>query len=482
MKHTNRNLFKSYFYKFSVLSIGFSTLLTACKESELLNPQPETFVDAAVVFSTPARVLAQVNGMYKALKNANFLGGRYLMLNDVRGEEFLNRLNNIFTGYDAWNHTINSGSGDALTTWSSAYAAVNTANLVIDGLAANPDAVPTATAAQYVAEAKFVRALSYYCLITFYGQPYTKDAGASAGIPLRLTGQTTSANNDLKKSTVAEVYAQILKDLNEAETGLPLTYTTALLNTSRAHRNTAIALKTRVYLSMGNNAQVIAEASKIVSAAAPFAATSGVLNTMQASVLTVFRTDYATTESIFSMPMTALDYVSGQSSLGYEFNNNQEYSLAPTGIYGNATWPATDVRKTMVRTNTTGTYTTKYQNALFLDYVPVIRYPEVLLNYAEAAAKTGNLAKAIELLSAVRRRSDASYVFPAANIATQDALVNTILVERRIEFLAEGMRSNDLLRNLQTIPAKGTSPSITPAQPEYIFPIPNAEISSNKAL
>jgi hypothetical protein len=121
----------------------------ACNEKELLNPQPQTSVGANDVFASPGRVLAQVNGMYSALKSGSFLGGRYIMLADKRGEEFMNRLNNIFTGYDAWNHTINSGSNDALTTWSTAYAAINSANLLLDGLASHPNAVPAATAAQY---------------------------------------------------------------------------------------------------------------------------------------------------------------------------------------------------------------------------------------------------------------------------------------------------------------------------------------------
>lgn len=474
-------LIKPSLVKLGCILLGFTLAVSSCSEKELLNPSPETSIPADQVFASPSRIAGQVNGMYSALKSGNFLGGRYLMLNDIRGEEFLNRLNNIFTGYDAWNHTINSGSNDALTTWSSAYAAINSANLLIDGLASHPDVIPTATATQYVSEAKFVRALSYFCLISFYGQPYAKDAGASPGIPLRLKGETTSANNSLKRSSVKEVYTQIIKDLDEAETGLPSSYSTALLNTSRAHKNTAIALKTRVYLTMGQSDKVITEAKKIVPSAPPYRAATGVPNEMQASILTVFGTNYTTNESIFSMPMTALDYVSGQSSLGYEFNTNQEYSLNPTGILGNAGWSKTDARRTMLRTNTTGTYITKYAHPQFLDYVPVIRYSEVLLNYAEAAARMGDTKTASDLLSAVRKRSDPAYVFPATAMKT-DELVNTVLVERRIEFLGEGFRSNDLLRNMLPIPSKGTSPAISPSQPEYIFPIPNAEISSNKDL
>ncbi|TXK38148.1 RagB/SusD family nutrient uptake outer membrane protein [Pontibacter qinzhouensis] len=473
--------------RMACLAISLCLSVSACDEKELLNPTPDTSLQDTFLFDSPGRVLGQVNGMYAAMKNGSFYGGRYLMLSDIRGEEFMNRLQNVFTGYDAWNHTINSGSNDALTTWSNAYSTINSANLLIDGLAANPDVVPAATATQYVGEAKLVRAISYFALITLYGKPYVMDNGASPGVPLRLQGEKTPANNDLALSTVAQVYEQILTDLNEAETALPTSYASALLNTTRAHKNTAIALKTRVYLNMGKFEEVALEAQKIVqpTATGSFAAPTGVAHQLQPSIRTIFMNDYTTTESIFSMPMTELNNVSGQSSLGYEYNTNQEYSMNPTGIYGHPTWPATDERKTMFRTSGTTTYLMKYSKfSPFLDYIPVIRYSEVLLNYAEALARktSPDMALATQLLMAVRKRADATYTFPAEALATQEAITSTILVERRIEFVGEGLRSNDLLRNLLTIPAKGTAPAISPSQPEYIFPIPNAEISANRAL
>jgi hypothetical protein len=65
-------------------------------------------------------------------------------------------------------------------------------------------------------------------------------------------------------------------------------------------------------------------------------------------------------------------------------------------------------------------------------------------------------------------------------------MVSSIWLERRIEFLGEGFRSNDLLRNMLTIPGKGssslTSPSVAPAQASYTFPLPNTEILTNKLL
>jgi hypothetical protein len=285
---------------------------------------------------------------------------------------------------------------------------------------------------------------------------------------------------------VAEVYAQIIKDLDEAEADLPLTYSSALLNTTRAHRNTVIALKTRVYLTTSNWAKVVEEARKIVSTATPFVASTGVNHRLQ-NIVEIFTTNYTSTESILSVPMTELDNVTGQSSFPYVFNANSEYNLNPSGIWGDTEWKSTDLRRTFARTLSGVQFLTKYSKpSPFLDYLPVIRYSEVLLNYAEAAAHTGDLTQAANLLKAVRNRSDATYSFPASALATETALVSTIWKERRIELLGEGHRTNDIVRNLQTFPAKSSSsnsaPAVTPAQDNYIYPLPNVEIITNKLL
>ncbi len=57
----------------------------------------------------------------------------------------------------------------------------------------------------------------------------------------------------------------------------------------------------------------------------------------------------------------------------------------------------------------------------------------------------------------------------------QPSLVNTILTERRIEFLGEGLRNNDLMRLLQTIPAKGVAAAKTPTEDGYIWPASSDE-------
>ena len=111
-----------------------------------------------------------------------------------------------------------------------------------------------------------------------------------------------------------------------------------------------------------------------------------------------------------------------------------------------------------------------------------MRYSEVLLNLAEALARrngAGDMVKSIALLNAVRQRSDASVTLAPA---TQAALITAILLERRIEFLGEGLRNNDLMRLLQTIPSKGAVPAKAPTDQGYIWPISATEMSLNKLM
>lgn len=112
----------------------------------------------------------------------------------------------------------------------------------------------------------------------------------------------------------------------------------------------------------------------------------------------------------------------------------------------------------------------------------MIRWAEVLLNLAEARVRSTETvdAQAIDLLNAVHRRSDINTLFTPANFASYTNLANTILTERRIEFLGEGLRNNDLMRLLQTIPAKGVAPAKAPNEDGYIWPASSDEKALNK--
>lgn len=477
-----------YISIFSMTALGY----TSCNR-DLLTPIPQTSVSDASAFSTANRVSTQLLSLYEALKVGNFYGGRFVIYGDIKGEEFINETSNLVTGSDVWSLNATNSATAVSNLWQYAYQTINKCNVFLEGMAAGGSTVVGAeTAAKYIAEAKLVRALSYYSLLQFYAKPYADGNGGSLGVPLRLKGIKGAGESNLARSTVAEVYTQILADLNDAESALPATYATAADNTTRAHKNTAIALKTRVYLSMQNYASVVTEANKLVPATAPFKAATGVANTLQADIATVF-TAYTTTESIFSMPMTgtAGDNPGTQNQIAYYYSptaanggvGNQEYSLNPKGIIADSSWKSTDKRRAFVKATSNGkNWLTKYKApSPYTDYVPVIRYAEVLLNLAEAKVRTTNAvdAQAVALLNAVRGRSDAATTFTAANFATPAALIAAILQERRIEFLGEGLRNNDLMRLQQTIPAKGSILAKAPGESGYIWPISASELALN---
>ncbi len=481
--------------------IGLSLVLItgiSCKK-EFLTPVPQTSVSDLTAFDTPERILGNVRTLYSNTKAGAFYGGRYIVYGDIRGEDFLNETGNIVTGADVWAlNPTGTSTNSVINLWAQAFFTINLCNLTIEGVAAKGPTVLIATPAltnNYLGEARFIRALCYYSLLQYYARPFADGAGSRLGLPLRITPIKGPGSSDLARSTVAQVYAQILTDLNFAEANLPLTNATAELNTIRAHRNTAIALKTRVYLSMQDYPNVIVEANKIVSAGTtpPFTATTGVAHALQPNIATVYST-FNTTESILSFPMSisAGDNPTVQNQLAFYFVRNltnpgsAEYSLNPLGIVGDLIgWPNSDARRGLLFFNavTNKRFVNKYPNGSpFLDYPPVIRYSEVLLNLAEALART-NAATAdprgLALVNAVRRRSDASVTIAST---TQAQLIAAILLERRIEFLGEGLRNNDLMRLLQTIPGKGAVPAKAPSDQGYIWPISANEMALNKLM
>jgi hypothetical protein len=461
-----------------------SLFITSCSDTDALSPVNQTRISDANAFATPERVEQLVLGAYSGVKVGNFYGGRFMNYQDVRGPEFINERANGVTNLFTWGFGVQSSTNEVQNLWSAAYTAINRCNILIEGLKTAP--VTAALKAKYTAEAQFLRALSYYSLVTLYAQPYTLNNGTSLGLPLRLTPETSGGNNDLVRSTVADIYKQVIDDLNAAETNLPLSNSTALNNTTRAHRNTAIALKTRVYLSMGKYAEVITEANKIVSSSAPFTSSTGVSLALAPSIASVFGKS-TTSENVFSFPYSSNDTPGTQNSLVFYYNASSvgggEYSLATTGIIANTGWKSTDARRSFNVVTSGKSYVHKWiAPQTDPDFVPVIRYAEVLLNLSEAIARNTNSvdSRAVALLNSVRGRSDATTVFSTSSFATAQDLINQILIERRIELLAEGFSSPDIMRLGQNFTAKGSAPAVAKTDTQYLWPIPLNELLYNK--
>ncbi len=486
-----RNILKS-----SII-LGLILLSGGCSK-QYLEPVPKTSLSDLSVFDNKDRVVAQVNGMYAKMKVGDFLGGRFFVYNDVRDENFIPKSSNLVTCFATWNHSVVSSTNEVQNLWGAVYQAINAINVFYDNIAqywtdGKLDGIITETEKnQYQAEALTLRALSYFYLLQLYAKPYNMNAGANPGLPLRLKGMKSAEENDLARSTVAEVYAQILTDLNDAEANAISDYDDPLMNTTRIHKNTIIALKTRVYLHMQNWASVVSESQKIVSSSAPYSAGSGVANALNSTYEGIFAEPYTSSESIFSMPFTATDAPGSQNGLPWYFAppSSESYFLITAAGSTYASMDATDARKLMMQTDGGNVFIGKYLDVTTQsNYAPVIRYAEVLLNLSEAIVRQGGAVtqQSVDLLNAVRTRSfPAGAYTPASFPAVQD-FYNAILLERNMEFLGEGMRNLDLMRLGITIPGKdggamGIVPAIPSSSANYIWPIPNSELSQNKLM
>jgi starch-binding outer membrane protein, SusD/RagB family len=469
-----------------ILLMLFAAFLAGC-EKEKLSPVPQTAIADDKAFSTPTRISQQVIGVYAAIKSGQFLGGRALVYQDVRGEDWVNATNNGVTAVGVWNFSILSNDNQVENMWSAGYAAVNRANIVLAGIDANA-AIAGSRANAFRGEVRFCRALAYFYLQSLYARrPFNADNGASLGVPLRLTANVSNAGASLARSTQTQVFNQILDDLNFAETNLPSNYSTPVndSNVVRAHKNAAIALKMRIYMHMNRWQDVITEGNKIVSANAPFVSPSNIQHSLRANVLDVFRTPYTTSESIFSLPMSNTNSPGTQNGLGQYWTTEFGLNGTGTSILTDAGWKSTDIRRLLFVTPAAGSTParwTKFNDDLN-NYVPILRYAEVLLNLAEALAReeagTSVNTRALAILNAIRQRSDATTTFAPA---TKQDLINLILNERRIELLGEGFRSLDLMRQVLAFPAKGSVSSVPTTSVSYVWPIPASELQLNSLM
>ncbi|WP_143305076.1 RagB/SusD family nutrient uptake outer membrane protein [Chitinophaga vietnamensis] len=469
--------------------------LGACQKDKL-NPVPTTDMPDFLAFQNSERIASQVNGLYAVMKNGKFLGGKFQIANEVRGEDYQNELSNSVTLNLTWRMFVGNETQEVKEIWSQGYLAINNANVFLDGMAAaGTKVVGDSLSKVYIGEAKFVRALSYFSLLQLYARPHWDGAGSKPGLVLYLDGHTKLGNYARARSTVNEIYAQVIKDLDSAEMLLPKKKAGTTDAVTRANAWSAIALKARAYLYMEQYDKVVAEASKIVSATAPFVSPGN--HGLEPDITKVFATPYTTAESIFSLPFTSTvgDFPGTQTQLGFYFSpntagGNGEYSLISTGIISDSSWkPQTDARrKFLLAVPQSGGkppkyYLNKYPTpSPYTDWAPILRYAEVLLNLAEARVRISGTvdAGAVALLSAVRHRSDPSVTYTTADFADAATLLAAIQKEKHIELLGEGFRSMEITRQGATFPARGGVGAVAPSAKAYIWPISSDELVYNK--
>ncbi|GGF18098.1 RagB/SusD family nutrient uptake outer membrane protein [Hymenobacter cavernae] len=446
---------------------------------DVLNQEPPASLTPQETFSTPDRIEKAALGMYDALQNPEFLGGRALIYSDVRSDD---------TDPSPYFNTIASSTALAndiqiTNGWTGGYRTIYGANFFLQNFEPNAGLVAPELAAQYRGEARFIRALAMFHLVNLFAQPYNFTADAShLGIPIQLTAPDAAsayeASQRLSRSSVRDIYAQIISDLTEAANGLPATYDDPeFSNVARATKSAAQALLSRVYLYQGNYAQAATLASTVIS--------SGNY-TLNPDPATTFAPPYNTPESIFSVAMNTSDNPNTNNAIGqhYSPSGRGDITISPYVAIPTSLFPADDKRRTnLVTVSSNIPYTAKYKAVG--DWVPIVRYPEVLLNRAEALARTNGLnQESVDLLNQVRNRSKGAGTpaYTLAGFADAPALINAILLERRLELAFEGHRYYDLLRNRLPIPAHGTIPTIPYGDNRVVLPIPQVDLQNNPNL
>lgn len=151
--------------------------------------------------------------------------------------------------FDIYDYSRNINSSITEYAWELGYRTIGNCNKVIE-MGAELGSNITDEEKVIVGENYYLRALSYFLLVNEFAQPYSNNPTQNPGLPLKLT----SNPDDLPKSrsTVAEVYDQVVKDLQDAITYMTLPAGMSPKNSCYATKEAAQALLARVYLYMEN--------------------------------------------------------------------------------------------------------------------------------------------------------------------------------------------------------------------------------------
>lgn len=481
--------------------------LSSCV-NDWLDVAPSDGTDADAALTSSSDLAAARTGMYKALKgNSNlvdYYGQQFFVYGDVHaGDDY--QYNNIGGSnrasffYDMNYQTaseFSSSTSSSNVAWKSPYIVIGRANRIIaaaEGGALSDAAEAKATIDQYAAEAKVLRALAHFDLVRIYGKPYTEDQGASLGVP--LVTEVLESNAKPARSTVAEVYTQVVKDLTEAISSNALATETEPGYVSVWG---AKAILSRVYLNMGDYANALSVAEDIIkNSGAALWTRDQYFKAWDASTPNesefLFRLNVAgSTDNNDLNGIGNLQQRDGYKEMVATKKFVDMLTSDPEDVRNDMFLPAT-AAKEVATYGTNKVYLNKLRgqggNLRNVTIVPIIRLSEVYLTAAECAFRNNDKTKAVEYLNdLVKNRTTTE-----ASLATVDNItLERILIERRKELIGEGQRYFDALRNNETITRytseadKGWHKTLSKDAQSFdrdyfkaIAAIPQAEINAN---
>ncbi|MEI6947141.1 RagB/SusD family nutrient uptake outer membrane protein [Paraflavisolibacter sp. H34] len=468
-------------------------LLGASSCKKFLEEQPSSLMVAENFYKTEADAEAAVTAAYDGLNDQwnIYFRGIYMLAelptdNAECGQGVANSF--IFALND---HTYGPVNDRIYTLYTNLYKTIANANVAIDKIPGI--AMEEQKKNRLVAEARFVRGLLYFNLVRLFGD-----------VPLVLHQVTSLGDVNTPRAAAADVYRQIISDLEAGEQHLDAANTQK--NLGRATQASATALLSKVYLTLKEYAKARDKSKAVLDNAA-----YGLLD----SYFDVFTPQNRfNKEALFSvqckgntgtgngfgmalfLPRATIPLAGGGKVAG----NSAD---VPTVEFYNSFRPG-DLRRDR-------TFFTQYDaGAGSVTFRPhwykyfdgaaitnlgegtlnyhVIRYADLLLTYAEALNEiSGPSAEAYEAVNKVRRRAYGKPI-TTANAAVdlsglgKDAFADALLEERRWEFGFEDHRWFDLVRTGKLLPVLKAKGNAGIKEHHVLFPLPQRELDVNKSL
>ena len=453
---------------------------TACEKK--LNLQPEQSLSADIAFNSKATTNSSLLGVYSSLQQLELFGSQPQIIGDYQADN-VEFVGSFPTLQEITNYNTISDNATISAIWQAHYRAILRANKLIAKTPGVADVSFTAAQKnQVVAEAKFIRAITFFQLSNLFSQPFQLSGGSNLSVPLVLEsfeGEVTFP----ARATLNEVQNQIKKDLTEAVVNLPVSYGSPAETRGRATKGAAQALLSLIHLYRNEYADAAIQARLVL--AAPIY--------VLASAYAFY--DGNTAEDVFSVQNSATD--NGRTGAG---GWASYYQPAAKGGRGDAPFSANlvaaynqeagDRRFTALNApgsaadNVVRPFTTKFPDAITnADNSPVIRTTGVVLDLAEALAELNGInIESVNLVNQLRTRAGLA-PWAIATFTSKPLFIDAILNERRKELAFEGHRRMDLLRKGKALRTSG--PQVAKAifgGDLTILPIPQREIDQNKAL
>ncbi|WP_299822619.1 RagB/SusD family nutrient uptake outer membrane protein [uncultured Pontibacter sp.] len=457
--------------------LSATMLLGSCKD-EFLEKEPHSSVPIVTAITTEDELGTAVTGLYASMRTYETWGRNIPVLGDLLADNTYISADNAGRYLTQNAFRLTPGSAEPTEMWNNLYETILRANVIINAELPNAD---EATVGQYKGEAYAIRALAFHELVKFFATPYSVNPSAP-GVPVvtefnaeNLTDYYVSQQP--KRNTVAEVYEQIIADYDEAYRLMGK----GAANSSYISKYAAKALQARAYLFMGEGYYDEARDAAL-----------DVYNNGSYSLIPA--TDYVSywsnpvpvrnrVETIFEISIDAIDN-NGSNALANMYDQGGYGDIVATPELYNL-YAEDDVRKDVIeegeKANEDAYFVNKYTNrtnASDKDDIKVIRYSEVLLTLAEAYARTGAGAEALDILNELTvARNAAEYT------SSGDQLIQDILTERRKELAFEGDRYWTFMRLNLPVQRTDRHPSdarlIPVGDDRRLQPIPQGEIDAN---